>query len=203
MSFPAPPPVGLDTLGQVHDLPVPEHFPIVPERPVASSLARAKQLRRRPLAGCALLGLAAGHRSMAPLVVLALAPPRPGVAIPALSATLAAAELVIDKLPFVPARTGMVPALVRAISGALAGGIAARRAQRSTSVGALIGAAAAIAATELGLRLRLAAEESMPPVLAAVVEDALAVSMALTGFALVHATSETAMTQSAERPAIA
>ena len=53
--------------------------------------------------------------------------------------------------------------------------------------GAAAGGAAAIAATGLGLQLRLAAEDSMPRVLAALVEDVLAISMAIAGSSLVRA----------------
>lgn len=200
MSFPAPPPIGLETMGEVHDV-------VVPGTPVGGQLAEAERaaepLARPPatsaaaserasLAGCALLGLAAGHRSMAPLAVLALARPRPrrGVALPAAVAMLAAVELVVDKLPFVPPRTRAFPAVVRALSGALAGAVAAHRARRWAVGGAVIGGAAAVAATELGLRLRLAAEDSMPPMLAALVEDVLAVSMAFGGASLARAVEE-------------
>jgi len=184
MSFPAPPPIGLDTMGEVHDLDAPDV--LVPE-PGRASLASGVRGERAPLVGSALLGLAAGHRSMAPLAALALAPPRRGLAIPAVVAMLALAELVVDKLPAVPARTRTVPLLVRALSGAIAGGFAAHRARRSTAGGAAVGGASAIAATGLGLQLRLAAEDSMPRVVAALVEDALAISMALAGSFLVRA----------------
>ena len=179
MSFPAPPPFGLETMGEVHDVHVPELH--VPEPP-----APAVQGSRAPLVGSVLLGLAAGHRSMAPLAVLALAPPRRGIAVPAIVAMLSVAELVADKLPLVPARTRTLPFLVRALSGAIAGGVAAHRGGRSTIGGAAAGGAAAVAATGLGLQLRLAAEDSMPRVLAALVEDVLAISTAIAGSALVR-----------------
>ena len=193
MSFPAPPPVGLETLGQVNELHVPD---VLAPAPVGAQPLRVAtpvpvgEGARAPLAGSALLGLAAGHRSMAPLAVLAFAPPRRGLAIPVLAATLALTELVVDKLRVVPRRTRAMPALVRALSGITAGALGARRARRSRIMGAVIGGAAAIAATELGLRLRLVAEDSMPPILAGLVEDTLAVSMAIAGASLVGGRAE-------------
>ena len=193
MSYSVWPPIGLETMNEVHDVHVPgaapdgalagaEHRATVPVARGPATSAAASD--RASLAGCALLGLAAGHRSMAPLAVLALAPPRRGVALPVMVAMLAAVELVADKLLVVPARTRAFPSLVRVLSGAAAGVIAARRTGRPAASAAVIGGAAAIAATKLGLSLRLAAEDSMPPVLAAVVEDALAISMAVGGASL-------------------
>lgn len=173
MSIPAAPPIGLDTMAELNQLHVPK-----PGVPVLQ--------RRRAFVGTVLLGLAAGHRSMTPLAVLARTQ-RCGVIAPIAIAMLAAAELVVDKLPFVPARTRALPAFVRALSGAVAGGAAARCARRSLGGGAFIGAAAAVAATPLGFHLRLAAEDALQPLLAALVEDALALSMAIAGASLVRA----------------
>lgn len=164
MYFPGAPPPAIDTLGQLY----------VP-------VARGARGARAPLASSVLLGLAAGHRSMMPLATLALARRRRGLVVPILGTMLAIGELIADKLPFVPARTRPLPAIVRALSGATAGGIVARRAGRSSVMGILLGATAAMTTTQLGLRLRRAAEGTLPRIVAGLVEDALAVTLAGVG----------------------
>lgn len=161
MSIPAAPPLELATIGNLR-------VPL----PIASS-------RRPSLARSVLLGLAAGHRAMTPLAVLALESRRRRPALAVLATLLAIGELVADKLPSTPTRTSLAPALGRLLAGALAGRIGAVRACRSRTAGALLGAAAALATTHLGLRFRLAATRAISPIAAAVVEDVLASSMAI------------------------
>jgi uncharacterized membrane protein len=118
---------------------------------------------------------------MMPLAALALGSPPVGRGLRALTTALAIAELVADKLPFVPHRTRAPPALVRALPGAPAAGFAERRARSSPLAGALLGSPAAVAATRLGHRLRLAAKAVAPPAVVASVEDVCAAATAIRG----------------------
>ncbi len=192
MSFPAPPPIGLETMGEVRDVHVEDVLVPSAHGPAVFDAVAPVTGARASIVGSALLGLAAGHRAMAPLAVLALAPPRRGIALPVLAVALAAAELVVDKLPFVPGRTAAMPLVARALAGVLAGGWAARRSRRSPVIGAAMGGAAAVAATGLGLQLRVAAEDSLPRVVAALIEDVLAIGMAVGGSRLLPSNTERA-----------
>jgi uncharacterized membrane protein len=93
---------------------------------------------------------------------------------------LALSELVADQLPFVPSRTKAGPFAVRLASGGLSGA-AIGTTYGSAVLGAIGGALGAVAGTLGGhaLRARMAAAfGSDPP--AAVVEDAIAIGMAVT-----------------------
>jgi uncharacterized membrane protein len=117
---------------------------------------------------------AAGHG----LAGRALASPASGLLLP----VLAAAELLADKLPMIPARITPAPLLARAISGAFAASaLAAERGprRRSRIVPALVGAASAVGAAFAGYHLRrwVRRRSGLPDVVVAVVEDAAAVAL--------------------------
>jgi uncharacterized membrane protein len=137
--------------------------------------------------GAALLGAAAGMRSMSPpatvsrLAHTGLLPARNRqleiLAHPTFVATataLAVGELIADKLPFVPARTTPGPLITRAISGAMCGAAVTSAKERSVLLGVLIGAGAAVGAAYGTYHLRRAAGEStgIPDPILALFEDA-------------------------------
>ena len=59
----------------------------------------------------------------------------------------AAGELVVDKLPFAPARTEVAGVAARVISGGFSGGTLAKSNGKNGWMGAMLGATAALAAT--------------------------------------------------------
>lgn len=91
------------------------------------------------------------------------------------SAILAVGELIADKLPFIPSRTKAGPLAVRAISGAMCGYAVCGKGQSKTAhwMSALVGASAALAAAWAGNAYRR--HVHLPPILAALAEDAVAV----------------------------
>jgi hypothetical protein len=97
---------------------------------------------------------------------------------------LAAAELLADKLPAIPARTAAAPLAGRALTGAwTASAIAAEagRGPRARVVAAVMGAATAIGAAFAGYHLRrwVRRETRLPDAAVAVAEDALALALPL------------------------
>jgi uncharacterized membrane protein len=91
------------------------------------------------------------------------------------AALLAVGELIADKLPFTPDRTNPPSLVFRAISGAVCGyAICGRgRSRQQKWMSAVVGASAALASSWAGLEYRRRVK--LPPLLAAVVEDAVAV----------------------------
>ncbi len=141
-----------------------------------------------------ILGFVAGLRSMAPpaavawgahfgwlrlggtpLAFLESAPARYIF----LVATLA--ELVGDKLPFTPARTGTGPFIARILSGGLAGAALVAGFGGSLAVGAVAGGLGAVAGTLGGYRARtgLVRALGVPDLPVALLEDLVAVGIAL------------------------
>lgn len=89
-------------------------------------------------------------------------------------ALLAAGELIADKLPFMPNRTDAPGLAARFISGAICGMAIARRRKRSERIlSGIVGGTAAVAAAYAGYRYRR--HVKLPPLVAALVEDAVAV----------------------------
>lgn len=139
-------------------------------------------------AGAAAMGALAGMRSMsAPAMVSQVAKagqmamghpeldflhsPKTAYAMTA----LAVAEVIADKLPFMPKRTE-APALVgRAIAGGLSGAAILSSKRKSPIWGAVAGAAGAIAAAYAFYHLRRVARDDwhVPDAVAALVEDAI------------------------------
>ena len=146
-----------------------------------------------PYLKAASLGMIAGMRSMgAPAQVsayLARTHPVPLHGTPlawlespvaaAVLRTLAAGEVVADKLPKTPARTEPASVAFRAASGGLCGAALCAAEGEEALIGAAIGALAAVASTFAfyHLRRRLDKGTGAPDALFAVVEDALVVGI--------------------------
>jgi uncharacterized membrane protein len=133
-----------------------------------------------PLAAAFVLGFSAGLRSLVPIAVLAWLGPASLGWLQALWArvvlsALALAELVTDKLPFVPARTRPGPFLGRVALGAVAGYLFTQQ-----IAGAVMGAAGGVAGTLGGYRARraLTVRWKLPDLPVALVEDAIALGLA-------------------------
>ncbi len=140
------------------------------------------------LVATALLATATGARSMTGLAALAKArssdsdDEHGGAArLAAVMGSMAAMEMVGDKLPNIPNRTDAGPLLGRVAAGAIIGATIGGMTRRNRTTGALVGALTALIATELTFRFRRVLSEHMPPLLAAAVEDAVVVSVAAAG----------------------
>jgi uncharacterized membrane protein len=143
------------------------------------------------LAGSALIGGSTGLRSQMGMAVLLNGTPSADLPAlfrhrPARPIALAAAlgELVADKLPSTPPRTqarGLVP---RIGLGGLAAGLLARNAGAPTPASAAVGAGAAVGAAFAGMAARGALAKRLPPILAALLEDLVAVVLAVVALRL-------------------
>lgn len=102
-----------------------------------------------------------------------LAAPR----VAALLKAMAVGEMMMDKMPFIPARTKLVPLMGRAVMGAAVG---AAVMPRASWLGGGIGALSAVGAAHLAYMTRKALHEKyeIPDGLLGVVEDAAVVSAA-------------------------
>lgn len=123
----------------------------------------------------ALLGAAAGGRSMTPIAALT-AGSRGFVRLAATAAALG--ELVVDKLPGTPSRVEPAPLGGRLVLGALAGGLYARRRGRNVVLPALVAGATAFAASYAGAGWRAYAARHQLAVPAALAEDAATLALA-------------------------
>lgn len=142
-------------------------------------------------AGAAVMGVAAGMRSMAsPAIVSQLskaglvpeggASPLGLLGHPATGKTmavLAIGEMIADKLPFMPKRTDKPALFTRALTGAVSGAAICSSKKRSVWTGALLGALGAIGATYGAYELRKWAGKrfDVPDAVIAIAEDALVV----------------------------
>jgi uncharacterized membrane protein len=141
-----------------------------------------------------ILGIVAGLRSMTPPAVVAWAAHfgwlrLDGTPLAFLESTPARyillvamlAELVADKLPFTPARTGTGPFIGRIVSGGLAGAALAVGLGGSLALGAAAGGLGAVAGTLGGYRARtgLVRALGVPDFPVALVEDIVAVGTVL------------------------
>ncbi|WP_345427108.1 hypothetical protein [Pseudonocardia xishanensis] len=145
--------------------------------PPASVLARAVAL-----------GAATGDRSTVGMTALALRTPRsqggpPSSAAASVAAvTASAGEVVVDKLPVVPSRTGAPGLAPRLGLGALVGATVARRADADPTLPALVGVLAALGSALVGVRWRSwAAERAGSDLPGALAEDAVALGLAWWG----------------------
>lgn len=100
---------------------------------------------------------------------------------PAVIAVMAALELVGDLLPFIPDRTDALPMLGRVGAGALIGAAIGDATGRDRVTGAMIGAVAAWIATHATFVLRRELAARLPAAAAALIEDAVVVSVAAAG----------------------
>ncbi|HVO63107.1 MAG TPA: hypothetical protein VMT53_19410 [Terriglobales bacterium] len=92
---------------------------------------------------------------------------------------LAAAELLADKLPFTPNRISPGPLAVRIASGVACGAAVSLVARESAKEGALLGGAGALVGAFGGYYARKTFRRTYPDVAVALVEDALAVALAV------------------------
>jgi uncharacterized membrane protein len=144
-------------------------------------------MQRNLIFRTAITGFAVGVRSSSGLAILAAraaAEPRGFKGTPfgwlayrqvaALAALMAAGEIVVDKLPILPARTDPLPLLGRVQFGALAGAGLFTEADASWWQGALLGAALAVAGAFAGYnyRTRTTRALNVPDLPVALVEDA-------------------------------
>lgn len=123
----------------------------------------------------ALLASASGARTMSGLAAVS---PRVPVKV------LAGAELIADKLPSAPNRTDPAGLLGRIAAGALVGAAVGGRTGMSRGQSAVIGGLIAFASTHATFRLRRALMKRLPPIAAAVAEDAIVLTAAAAGAAL-------------------
>jgi uncharacterized membrane protein len=141
-----------------------------------------------------ILGMVSGLRSMTPPAVVAWAthfgwlqldgtPLAFLASAPARYILLAAmlGELIADKLPFTPARTGAGPFTARIVSGGLVGAALGASAGGLLVAGAVAGALGGVAGTLGGYRARTGLVRSLrvPDAPVALAEDAVAIGTAL------------------------
>jgi uncharacterized membrane protein len=93
----------------------------------------------------------------------------------------AAGELVVDKLPATPSRLAPPGIAARLVMGALAAGLFAQTRQASWLPAAAIGASSAAVSAKLGHDVRARLADHAPHPAVAVVEDALALGLAVAG----------------------
>jgi uncharacterized membrane protein len=142
----------------------------------------------------ATLGIAAGMRTMsAPTLIsraadsgsLSLAGSKSGVlasrAILPVTSLLAMGEVIADKLPFTPARTGTGPLTARILSGALCGAVLCGGRKRSRLLGGLLGALGAYGAAHAAYRARKAITQrtGVSDRVVALAEDAIVAGLTL------------------------
>lgn len=94
---------------------------------------------------------------------------------------LAIGELIGDKLPRTPKRTAVAPLLARIVTGGLSGACLCVSANQSLGIGVLLGALGAVIGAFGGyeIRKRLVTQLNVPDVIVALVEDLIAISLAL------------------------
>jgi uncharacterized membrane protein len=137
------------------------------------------------LVGAALAGTATGLRStvgVGTLVETASAGlPRRTTTAPArvVAGVAIAGELVVDKLPNTPSRLDPPGLAARVALAAVAGALIARAAERAVLPAAALAATAAAVSARIGHDLRARASTRVPPLVAAVTEDAVAISLAV------------------------
>ena len=122
------------------------------------------------------VGVAAiGHTRSAPLATV--------------TALLALLELLADKLPNIGNRTDPAAIAGRMAAGALIGAAVAEAAGRDRLSAALAGATFAFVGAHLSFRVRRSLMRHLPPLAAAVVEDAVVITLARTGERLLESRS--------------
>ena len=149
-----------------------------------------KETARKTLETVGGLGALTGMRSMAPAALLARqangsrrwrwrrAPASERIArsgrVAGALTLMALGEVVLDKLPGMPARTEPAPLLGRALFGGLLGATVADLLGTARALPALIGAGAAVAGAELAYRVRAGlGRTGIPDFALGVVEDAV------------------------------
>lgn len=136
------------------------------------------------------IGMCAGLRSMTPPAVVAWAAryrwphlQQSHLAFVAAPVTpyvltaLACAELIADKLPFIPSRLAPGPLTGRILAGGLCGAVLCAAAHQSPAAGALAGGMGGVAGAFAGYHVRreLVTRLGLPDVAVALIEDVVAV----------------------------
>lgn len=132
----------------------------------------------RSMSGPAALGMRLGHerprsraaRMMTDQTVTRMLP------------AFAVAEMLADKLPFIPNRTDALPLAGRALMGALVGGVLARQERSSVWLGSIIGAVTAVAVAHIAYHARRYAREhtALPDTALAMLEDGIVMGIGAT-----------------------
>jgi uncharacterized membrane protein len=128
------------------------------------------------------LGIVSGLRALTPIAALFI--PSGGI-IGILCAIAALAELIGDKLPFIPSRTSLPALSLRIFSGAFVGSSFSEGHGVSPIFGAMLGVLGALIGTYGGRAARIAAIAKIGAFPSAILEDAIAVGLAaliVTGF---------------------
>jgi uncharacterized membrane protein len=140
------------------------------------------------------LGLSAGMRSMTPIAVVAWSaqlgwPDLRATSLAFMAAPITAwaftlfacCELVFDKLPFTPGRLGAAPLGARIVSGALCAATVCAATHQPAAIGAVAGIIGAVTGALAGYHARrsLTINRKAPDLLVALVEDAIAVGIAV------------------------
>jgi uncharacterized membrane protein len=138
------------------------------------------------LACAALVGAATGLRSQMGMAVLLNGTPRAQLPtflrhrpVRPIAAAAALVEIVADKLPSTPPRTQARGLVLRISLGALSAGLLTRSPRVPTAVSAAVGAGAAVGAAFAGITARGALARRMPPLAAALLEDLVAIVLAV------------------------
>jgi uncharacterized membrane protein len=149
--------------------------------PASSTPSTASMIARSVL-----IGGSTGLRSQMGMAMLVNGTPKERLptalrhpAVRGITVVAALTELVADKLPSTPPRTqarGLVP---RIGLGGLSAGLLARSMGAPTGSSAAVGAAAALGAAFAGMAARQAVAKRLPPMAAAIVEDFVAVLLAV------------------------
>jgi len=132
---------------------------------------------RGSLTPLALLAAASGARTWAGVAALSRRTP---------ARLFAAGELVYDKVPTVPSRITPPLLLGRIAAGALVGAGVGSRARRNRAGSAILGGLVAFASAHVTYRMRRALGRRLPPMAAALVEDAIVVGTAWAGAELLR-----------------
>jgi uncharacterized membrane protein len=126
------------------------------------------------------LGFAAGLRTMTPPAAVLLT--RHHLVAGLIVGAAAVGEWIVDLLPTTPARTKPGPLVARIASGAFVGWLAVGGTTSMMVGGAVVGAAGALAGSLIGYRARMAAIDRFGALRAALVEDVVAIGLAMLVF---------------------
>jgi uncharacterized membrane protein len=132
---------------------------------------------RGSLMPLALLAAASGARTSAGVAAMSRRTP---------ARLFAAGEFIYDKVPTVPDRIAPPLLLGRVAAGALVGAAVGRRTGRNRFGSAVLGGLVAFASAHATYRIRRALGKRLPPLAAALVEDALVVGAAVAGTELLR-----------------
>jgi uncharacterized membrane protein len=133
--------------------------------------------RRGSLMPLALLAAASGARTWAGVAAMSRRTP---------ARLFAAGELIYDKVPTVPSRVAPPLLLGRVAAGMLVGAGVANRTGRNRAGSAILGGLVAFASAHATYRMRRALGKRLPPMVAALVEDAVVVGAAVAGAKLLR-----------------